>query len=110
MSTDDSRRFLRSALWRGHRQPDGSYRGGLRQAALVRDGYQCRMCLMLIVGKGEAQVDHIVPRSVDPSRAADLDNLQTLCASCHSRHKQSEERTGRRTVTIGPDGWPVDTA
>lgn len=37
-------------------------------------------------------VDHIVPRSVDPSRELDLTNLQGLCQRCHSLKTRKEER------------------
>ena len=57
--------------------------GRLRQ--LVRDAWPaCCGC-----GTAGSLVDHIVPLNVDPSRAFDLTNLQTLCHSCHTR-KTSE--------------------
>ncbi len=37
----------------------------------------------------------------------DLTNWQPLCKSCHSRHKQREERRGYSS-SVGPDGWPID--
>ncbi|KAB2792874.1 HNH endonuclease [Brucella anthropi] len=49
--------------------------------------------------------DHVVPHRGDP----DLfwyGELQPLCASCHSRLKQREER-GQDVVRFGPDGWPI---
>lgn len=53
-----------------------------RREALVRDAYQCRQCSRVVTGK-EAHVDHIVPKSHGGSDL--LDNLQTLCASCHAK-------------------------
>lgn len=53
-----------------------------RQEALVRDNYQCRACLRVVHGRA-AHVDHIVPKS--QGGADTLDNLQTLCVSCHSK-------------------------
>jgi 5-methylcytosine-specific restriction protein A len=35
---------------------------------------------------------HVVPISEDPGRALDLDNLESVCRSCHSRHHASEPR------------------
>ncbi|GHC61544.1 HNH endonuclease [Limoniibacter endophyticus] len=50
--------------------------------------------------------DHIVPHRGDPELFWSGE-LQSLCASCHSRLKQREE-LGQDVVTFGPDGWPVD--
>ena len=49
---------------------------------LLRDGYQCQVCGDLVHGK-RAHVDHIVPKSKGGSD--EVTNLQTLCASCHSK-------------------------
>lgn len=43
-------------------------------------------------GERAEEVDHIVPRSIAPERRLDPSNLQSLCKSCHSGAKQSEER------------------
>lgn len=56
----------------------------LRAQVLARDLYQCRRC-----GQHGNQVDHV---DGDASRN-DLDNLQVLCASCHSR-KTAIENSG----------------
>jgi len=53
-----------------------------RREALARDGYQCRTCGRVVTGR-EAHVDHIVPKSKGGQDT--LDNLQTLCASCHAK-------------------------
>lgn len=47
-----------------------------RQSALKRDGHQCVQC-----GKAATDVDHIRPVSLGGSWS--LDNLQSLCGSCH---------------------------
>ncbi|MDR5172993.1 HNH endonuclease [Methylobacillus flagellatus] len=50
--------------------------------------------------------DHIIPHRGD----ADLfwnGERQSLCATCHSRDKQAEERGGRARQAVGADGWPV---
>lgn len=40
-------------------------------------------------------VDHIIPHGGDLSLFWDMDNLQSLCASCHSGRKRREERAPR---------------
>jgi 5-methylcytosine-specific restriction enzyme A len=44
--------------------------------------------------KAASHVDHIVPRRQAPRLAYDPSNLQSLCASCHSK-KTAAERGGR---------------
>jgi 5-methylcytosine-specific restriction protein A len=50
----------------------------LRGQALERDGRMCVMC-----GSPATEVDHIIPRSVAPELAGELDNLRSVCKSCH---------------------------
>ena len=50
----------------------------LRRAILDRDGWQCQRCGMY----GRLEVHH---RDGDPGLNT-LDNLETLCRSCHIRH------------------------
>lgn len=52
-------------------------------------------------------VDHIKPHKGDPALFFAQGNWQSLCAACHSSHKQAEERTGFGKA-IGADGWPTD--
>jgi 5-methylcytosine-specific restriction endonuclease McrA len=52
-----------------------------RQAALVRDSWQCQACGRVVEGR-EAHVDHKVPKSAGGTDY--LDNLQVLCIGCHS--------------------------
>jgi 5-methylcytosine-specific restriction endonuclease McrA len=64
-----------------------------RVAVLVRDLYRCRSCGATVTGKA-AQVDHIQARFDGGSDA--LDNLQTLCVSCHGlKTRQEQKRQGR---------------
>lgn len=52
-------------------------------------------------------VDHIKAHKGDRVLFFDASNLQSLCPSCHNRHAQSRDRTGRLRPVIGLDGWPV---
>src|SRR5690625_1775361 len=100
------RRWYNLARWARYR--DGQLVGGLSFEALQRDNFQCVWCgILLTLTKRSHAVDHIKPHKSDPALFWDLSNLQSLCASCHSRDKQRQER-GTLTPRIGPDGWPID--
>ncbi len=60
-----------------------------RKQALQRDGYACTTCTAI----DNLHVHHKIPfrRFHDPVRANQLDNLVTLCASCHRRAEQAVE-------------------
>jgi 5-methylcytosine-specific restriction endonuclease McrA len=58
----------------------------LRRRVLERDGYRCREC-----GRMADQVDHIVPVRLGGAQF-DMDNCQSLCASCHSKKTAREPR------------------
>ncbi|WP_436096656.1 HNH endonuclease [Bosea sp. LjRoot237] len=51
-------------------------------------------------------VDHVKPHKGDEALFWDQDNLQSLCAACHNRHKQREER-GTARPAFGVDGYPI---
>lgn len=59
-------------------------RGDLKWKALVRDGFHCRGCAVVVTSK-TSQADHIVPvnRFANLQQANSLDNIQTLCLRCH---------------------------
>ena len=70
-----SRKIIRSKRWEA-----------LRWEALKRDRFQCRQCSSV----GRLEVDHIKPVRTHPELAFDLDNLQSLCPSCHTRKTRIE--------------------
>lgn len=57
----------------------------LREEVLARDGHVCQSCGMIITEKGKAHVDHIDEITLPEEVVCDIEKLQTLCASCHSR-------------------------
>ena len=83
----------------------------LRRAALIRDGYQCQRCKVILTSgrrsPRSAVVHHIQAHKGDGELFHDLANLQAVCWQCHSGAIQSEEVLGY-DGTIGQDGWPVD--
>ena len=58
--------------------------GDLKWKALVRDGFHCRGCAVVVTSK-TSQADHIEPvnRFANLDMANSLDNIQTLCLRCH---------------------------
>ena len=63
----------------------------LKQAALERDGHQCRECGCLVVSE-TSHVDHIKPvhKFASFKQANTLDNVQTLCLYCHKQKTRLE--------------------
>ncbi|WP_443217487.1 HNH endonuclease [Sporolactobacillus sp. CQH2019] len=63
----------------------------LREAVLARDFHLCQECLRHGHIKSASHVDHIKAAVDHPKLFWDMDNLQSLCVSCHS-HKTIEEQ------------------
>lgn len=84
--------FLHTTAWRR-----------LRVIALRRDHYLCQACLR----KGRitiaTEVHHVLPRSTHPELALVLDNLESLCWTCHEDTKPRE----RKSESKIPDGVRV---
>ncbi|MBI6628275.1 HNH endonuclease [Pontibaca salina] len=53
----------------------------LRVEALRRDNYKCVEC----GARGRLEIDHILPVRSHPELSFEIDNLQALCVSCHSK-------------------------
>lgn len=69
--------------------PSGGAPYKQRKAALQRDNNQCVQC-----GSTERlEVDHVL--NIAHGGTHDLDNLQTLCATCHREKSQEEARQAR---------------
>jgi 5-methylcytosine-specific restriction endonuclease McrA len=62
------------------REPLGPH---LRRAVFERDSYTCQHCGVSSSAGSKLRVEHIVP--VVCGGSSELDNLQTLCASCNAR-------------------------
>lgn len=75
MTYRHSRHITRGPRWRA-----------LRLEALRRDGWQCVQC----GARKRLEIDHIEAVRNAPEKAWDLDNLQTLCAACHTRKTRIE--------------------
>jgi len=62
----------------------------LRQKVRERDNHECRFC----ESENNLHTHHIVPRSADGSD--DLDNLITVCASCHNTVESTQGKALKR--------------
>lgn len=64
-----------------HRRPGC---GDLKWKALVRDGFHCRGCAVVVSSK-TSHANHIIPVNhfANLAMANDLDNIQKLCLWCH---------------------------
>ncbi|GJL93396.1 HNH endonuclease [Hyphococcus sp.] len=70
-----SKSILKTARWKA-----------LRLKALRRDEHKCVQC----DARGRLEVDHRKPVRTDPELSFELDNLQSLCPSCHTRKTRIE--------------------
>jgi 5-methylcytosine-specific restriction protein A len=76
----DEQRFYNSGPWR-------------RCARLkLQRNPACEVCWKAGLYTRASHVHHIVPLTQDWDRAFDLDNMQALCKSCHSRLHMNERR------------------
>lgn len=77
------------------------------RARQLRDNPLCKLCLELGRTEPATVADHIIPHYGDESLFFDQGNLQSMCAPCHNKHKQRQERSG---YMVGGDtmGVPLD--
>jgi 5-methylcytosine-specific restriction protein A len=64
----------------------------VRIAALERDKYLCLHCLAKGIATPAKDVDHIRSISQAPELRLDIDNLQSLCRTCHAKKTTSERQ------------------
>ena len=77
-----SKQFYQSSAWTK-----------CRELALKRDNYLCQDCLAKKRIKKAEMVHHIVEVKDDFTKALVLENLRSLCNSCHNQH---HNRNGKR--------------
>lgn len=86
--------FYRTAAWRK-----------VRKMALMRDGGMCCECMRrMLDGSGTlvrraTMVHHIIPIEQRPDLALDLDNLESLCDSCHNKEHPEKGKCETNTVS-----------
>jgi 5-methylcytosine-specific restriction endonuclease McrA len=79
----------------------------MRARQLAKDP-TCLFCSALGIVTPATVADHIEAHKGDLEKFWNPENLQSLCASCHSGTKLNIERGGRPKQVIAPDGWPVE--
>lgn len=97
------------------KQADPFYLSGAwrqaREQALIRDLYLCQECLrrvergLQLRPRHATMVHHIKPRKLYPELALSLDNLESLCNTCHERmtperHGGKKEKSSTRRVIV----------
>lgn len=86
----------KSHFWRGGKMaPYNGVWKERRLEALERDGYKCALC----DSTDRIQVHHKVPYRY--SKSHDLDNLITLCRSCHSKEEYKVNAVTRDVLAAG---------
>jgi 5-methylcytosine-specific restriction protein A len=86
----EARRWYNLAAWK-------AVPHGLRWQCLLRDAFTCQWpgCGRIHADTSKLVADHIVPHRGNRRLFFDLNNLQTLCDTCHSQHKQRAEAAQR---------------
>lgn len=101
----ETMRFYKSRKWRE-----------TRQRVLERDNYECQECKKQGIVKTidhskhkSLDVDHIKELDSYPELAFDMDNLVTLCVSCHNkkhnRYQRGKPFPKKETKWTGDEWW-----
>ena len=101
----ETMKFYKSRKWRE-----------TRQRVLERDNYECQECKKQGIVKTidhtkhkSLDVDHIKELDSHPNLAYDMDNLVTLCVSCHNkkhnRYQKGKPFPKKKTKWTGDEWW-----
>ena len=74
------------------------------RAMKLRQDPLCQYCKRINITTPATIADHIVPVNKRPDLAFCIDNLQSLCSTCHSSIKAKEERS-KRPINTGFDAF-----
>ncbi len=81
----------------------------LRQQALERDHYVCQYCRLSNVVTPAKTVDHLRPLELFPDDGAKLNNLATICRSCHAfKTKWEQKYYGSGNGNVATGKIPID--
>ena len=76
----------------------------LKPQILERDNYRCQLCGCQDTVSNRLECNHILPKSISPDRIEDMDNLVTLCRTCHlykahkGWHKLYDEKLAQKLL------------
>lgn len=101
------RRYSRSAEASRYRKLYHTKRWKALRHWQLQDEPTCRWCGQQGRVTAADTVDHIKPHRGDVALFHDPDNLQSLCASCHSRHGQAKD-AGKPMAGADLTGAPLD--
>lgn len=95
-------RFYKSKQWRD-----------VREQVLKRDNYECQACKrqgkVTTIDKSKHKsldVDHILELESHPELAYDMDNLETLCVSCHNKkHNRYQSKWKMKNENLKDEKW-----
>lgn len=93
----NNNKFYKSDQWRT-----------VRELVLHRDAYICQKCKRQGRITPATIVHHIIPVRYDSKKALELDNLETICASCHNaehteRAMSLRAKRMKQTLSRRPD-------
>lgn len=98
--------------WRGDKRTTAARGYGARwqreRLVQLAEHPLCAWCAGHGVVRAATVVDHKKPHRGDEALFWDRTNWQSLCKTCHDSAKQAEERSGKRQIRIGLDGFPID--
>ena len=86
---------------------NSKYWGSLRALKLNKDPL-CQHCSTLARPVGATQVDHIIDIQDDPDLFMNIDNLQSLCAKCHSKKTYDKYQFGREVKKMKPHNLKIN--
>ncbi|PTH16537.1 hypothetical protein BU607_08410 [Staphylococcus auricularis] len=95
-------RFYKSKQWRD-----------VREQVLKRDNYECQACKrqgkVTTIDRSKHKsldVDHILELESHPELAYDMDNLETLCVSCHNKkHNRYQSKWKMKNENLKDEKW-----
>lgn len=89
----EARAFYKSKAWKQ-----------CREVVLQRDHHLCQPCLKMQRVTAANTVHHIKPLEEHPELALDIDNLESICPSCHNKEHpekgSNKEVPQRRSVVV----------
>lgn len=84
----ESKQFYESTAWKK-----------CRKLALIRDKYLCQDCLGNKRITKATMVHHVIELKDDRSKGLELDNLRSLCNSCHEKHHNRSGGKQKKSVS-----------